>query len=75
MLTKRSVLILAVVTAIFTVAAIGAQYARWSDTIRSVESEPAFPDIGEALSDVTQIKIIRSDDNPDGNFGFPRPKA
>ncbi len=72
MLTKRSVLILAVVTAIFTVAAIGAQYARWSDTIRSVESEPAFPDIGEALSDVTQIKIIRSDDNPDGNFGFSR---
>ena len=72
MLTKRSVLILAAVTAVVTVAAIGAQYARWSDTIRSVESEPAFPDIGASLSDVAQIKIIRSDDNPDGSFGFSR---
>ena len=68
MITRRSVLILAAVTAVVTAAAVGAQYARWSDTIRSVESEPAFPDIGDALSKVSQIKIIRSEDNAAGSF-------
>lgn len=72
MLTKRSVLVLAAVTAVVTVAAIGAQYARWSDTIRSVASEPAFPDIGAALSGVTKIEIIRGKDNPSGGFSFSR---
>jgi len=72
MLTKRSVLILAAVTVVVTAGAIGAQYVRWTDTIRSVESEPAFPNIGAALSDVAKIKIVRGGDNPSGSFGFSK---
>ena len=72
MLTRRSVLILAIVTAIVTAAAIAAQYIRWANTIRTVSSEPAFPDIGAALGDVTRIKIVRAKDNPDGSFTFSR---
>jgi hypothetical protein len=72
MLTKRSVLILAAITAIVTAAAVTAQYSRWADTIRSVESEPAFPNIGEALAQVTRIKIVRAEDNAAGTFTFSR---
>lgn len=72
MITRRSVLVLATVTAVVTAAAIGAQYARWSETIRSVASEPAFPGIGADLSKVTRIQIIRSEDNPAGSFTFSR---
>jgi hypothetical protein len=72
MLTKRTVIILALITAITTAAAIVAQYARWANTIRTVTSEPAFPDLGEALADVTRIKVVRSKDNVDGSFTFTR---
>jgi hypothetical protein len=72
MLTRRFVLILAAVTLIVTAAAVAAQYARWSETIRSVTSEPAFPDIGAELAAVSRIKIIRADDHPDGSFTFSR---
>jgi hypothetical protein len=74
MLTKRTVLTLALITAITTAAAVAAQYARWSDTIRTVTSEPAFPDIGEALDDVTRIKVERAPDNELGSFTFSRSK-
>lgn len=72
MLTKRSVLILAAITAIVSAAAIAAQYTRWSDTIRSVESEAAFPTIGGALAEVARIKVVRAQDHPDGGFTFSR---
>lgn len=72
MLTRRSVLILAAITAITVTAAIAAQYFRWADTIRTVSSEPAFPTIGDVLADVARIKIVRGEDNPDGSFTFSR---
>ncbi|MDA0341573.1 MAG: DUF4340 domain-containing protein [Proteobacteria bacterium] len=72
MLTKRSVLILAVITFVTAAAAVFAQYTRWTDTIRSVTSEPAFPKIGDALESVTRIKLIRADDNAQGSFTFSR---
>ena len=72
MLTKRSVLGLAVITAIVTAAAVTAQYTRWSDTIRTVESEPAFPKVGAMLDDVARIKIVRAKSNTDGSFTFTR---
>ncbi len=70
MLTRRSVLILAAVTALVTAGAVAAQYDRWSETIRTVTSEPAFPDIDGVLSSASRIKIVRAEDNPDGSFSF-----
>jgi hypothetical protein len=72
MLTKRSVLILAVITFVVTTAAVLAQYTRWADTIRSVTSEPAFPKVGDALASITRIKLIRADGNAQGTFTFSR---
>ena len=72
MLTKRFVLILAVITFVVTAAAVFAQYTRWADTIRSVTSELAFPKIGDALASITRIKLIRADDNGQGSFTFSR---
>jgi hypothetical protein len=72
MLTKRTVVILALITAITSAAAIVAQYTRWADTIRTLASQPAFPGLGATLDGVTRIKVVRGEDNADGSFTFSR---
>jgi len=72
MLTRRFVLVLAVVTVVTTLAAGAAQYARWQDTIRDMESAPAFPAFADTLTSVTRVKIERAGDNELGSFSFER---
>ena len=70
MLTKRFVLLLAAVTALTTAAAAGVHYMRWTDTIRSVDRQPAFPDFADKLGSVAKITISRAADNENGGFSF-----
>lgn len=68
MLTKRFILILGALTAITVAAAAGVHYVRWANTIRSVDSELAFPGFADKLAMAAKIRIIRADENDDGGF-------
>ena len=72
MLTRRSVLLLAVLTILVAGLAAFAQYDRWSKTIRTVQSELAFPDFATRLPAAARIRVLRAADNQTGSFDLAR---
>lgn len=66
--SRRFVLVLALLAAGCLAVAGVLHYERWSETVRSMEAETAFPGLEDRLSEIVRIRIIRSPDNPDGTL-------